>query len=359
LTAHADPRAREAGCLPPGRYAWAAAAGLLLVLSVMTGCAPGVDSGWRDYLRHFVTPEGRVVDTGNANVSHSEGQGWGMLLATVHGDRAAFERIWQWTREHLALRDDRLFAWRWRPDARVPVDDLNNATDGDLYIAWALLRAHERWGERAYLDAALGILEDVRTHLVREHAGYTVLLPGATGFEHGDDLVLNLSYWIFPALRHFADADANATGVWNELVRSGERLLLQARFGRWQLPPDWLALGADGAMRPAPRFPARFGYDAVRIPLALSWSGNQRDLLQPFAALLGHYHTRKCLPAWVGLEEDVVGADAASPGAQAVLALAARHRLPRLTRGLPADADYYAASLLLLAHAAAREQSTR
>jgi endoglucanase len=333
-------------------------AGLLLVVSTVTGCAPGVDPGWHDYLRQFVTREGRVIDTGNANVSHSESQGWGMLLATVHGDRAAFDRIWQWTGEHLGVREDRLFAWRWRPDASVPVDDLNNATDGDLYIAWALLRAHERWGDSAYREAALGILEDVRIQLVREHAGHTVLLPGATGFEHDGYLVVNLSYWIFPALRHFGKADTNADGVWDALIRSGERLLVQARYGRWQLPPDWLALGSDGTARPAPRFPARFGYDAVRIPLALTWSG-KHDLLQPFGALHRHYGAGNCLPAWVGLDDDVVGADAASHGAQAVLALAAQRRLPRLASGLPADVDYYAASLLLLAHAAAREQSIR
>ena len=36
---------------------------------------------WRAYLAKFVTPDGRVVDNANGGVSHSEGQGYGLLFA--------------------------------------------------------------------------------------------------------------------------------------------------------------------------------------------------------------------------------------------------------------------------------------
>ena len=38
---------------------------------------------WRAYKAHFVTEAGRVVDTANKGISHSEGQGYGMLLAVA------------------------------------------------------------------------------------------------------------------------------------------------------------------------------------------------------------------------------------------------------------------------------------
>jgi endoglucanase len=330
---------------------------LLVMIATMfaAGCGPAIDeAAWRDYLDRFVADDGRVIDTGNDDVSHSEGQGWGMLLATAHQDRAAFDRIWDWTRDHLEVRGDHLFAWRWQPDADDPVSDLNNATDGDLYIAWALLRAGDLWGEPRYMAAALAILADVRSLLVREYAGFTVLLPGSTGFEHEDHLLLNLSYWIFPALGHFAAADPSP--VWERLTHSGHALLAQGRFGRWKLPPDWLALGAGGQLEPAAQFPPRFGFDAVRIPLALHWSG-QRDprQLQPFARLVAHYPAAGCIPAWVNLDDDSVAGDPANPGMRAVLALAADGRGPPAARRLPPDADYYAASLLMLARTAALE----
>ncbi|SUB19146.1 Minor endoglucanase Y precursor [Pantoea agglomerans] len=38
-------------------------------------------SGWETFKSRFVTSEGRITDTANNNVSHTEGQGYGMLLA--------------------------------------------------------------------------------------------------------------------------------------------------------------------------------------------------------------------------------------------------------------------------------------
>ena len=85
-----------------------------------------------------------MVDTANGGVSHSEGQGYGMLLAQSYGDRQQFDQLWAWTkRGNLQIRKDRLLAWRWRPsgsgDAGA-VDDMNNASDGDVLVAWALLQ---------------------------------------------------------------------------------------------------------------------------------------------------------------------------------------------------------------------------
>src|SRR5436309_1896309 len=41
---------------------------------------------WRSYKARFVTDQGRVVDTANGRISHSESQGYGMLLAVAAGD---------------------------------------------------------------------------------------------------------------------------------------------------------------------------------------------------------------------------------------------------------------------------------
>jgi endoglucanase len=53
-----------------------------------------------------VTEAGRVVDTAKGLISHSEGQGYGLLLAVAAGDRSTFDRIWGWTRANLAVRKD-------------------------------------------------------------------------------------------------------------------------------------------------------------------------------------------------------------------------------------------------------------
>src|SRR5204863_479589 len=83
---------------------------------------------WRAYKARFVSEQGRVVDTANGGISHSEGQGYGMLLAVARRHRETFERIWTWTRANLMVRDDQLIAWRWEPDKRPAVADMNDAS---------------------------------------------------------------------------------------------------------------------------------------------------------------------------------------------------------------------------------------
>ncbi len=105
---------------------------------------------WQAYKQRFITSTGRVIDTANGQISHSEGQGYGMLLAVAANDRGTFDRLWNWTRANLMVRDDQLIAWRWTPGQRPPITDMNNATDGDILIAWALAEAAELWGDVSY-----------------------------------------------------------------------------------------------------------------------------------------------------------------------------------------------------------------
>lgn len=310
---------------------------------------------WRLYQSRFITADGRVVDTGNGGVSHSEGQGYGMLLAVAYDDRSQFERLWRWTESHLQVRGDRLFAWRWQPDATTgeEVADRNSAADGDLLIAWALARAAARWQDPGHLAAARGIARDLLDRLTLEVGDRRVLLPGPEGFVHGSVATVNLSYWIFPALQELARVAPSP--AWQELTTAGLELLREARFGTWQLPPDWLALTEPP--RPSRRFPPLFGYNAIRIPLHLVWAGiDDAALLQPFLDFAAAHDAAP--PATVDLLGGQPGAEPLSPGGRAILGLARiavsgeRSPLP----GLSEDMDYFASSLLLLAKLACAER---
>jgi endoglucanase len=248
----------------------------------MSGAWP---AGWRQYRDRFIE-NGRVKDTANNNVSHSEGQGFGMLLAVANDDPETFARLWGWTRRNLGLRADGLFSWRYDPSADKPVEDGNAAADGDLIIAWALARAGERWNNLDYRLAADEIARNIRQHLVREIGGHLVLLPAPEGFEREDDgTVLNLSYWVFPALRDLARLDGDP--AWDRLSESGVALLKDARFGPRKLASDWVVLHPDGRLEPAGGDLGNdFGYNGVRIPLYLAWAGlGDADTMEPFREL--------------------------------------------------------------------------
>lgn len=303
------------------------------------------------FRRRFVDPSGRIIDTGNGGISHTEGQGYGMLLAEADGDRAGFDLIWDWTRKTLT-RPDGLFSWRYDPKAPQPVGDPNNASDGDILIAWALLRASVRWPKSTYGDASRTIRTALANKLIVEHGGRFVLLPALVGFVTGDRLTLNPCYYVWPALDAFAKADG---GKWRNLVQDGERLMTQARFGAPGLPTDWIDLAANGTISPAAGRPPRFGFDAIRVPLYLAWS-KRRAAAQPFAKFWSGYTARKApIPAWIDVATGETAPFPLSTGGNAVVQLVIPSA-PKVTAEALAKEDYYSNVLAALSFLAAAKK---
>jgi endoglucanase len=243
-------------------------------------------TSWRIYADRFITADGRVVDNANGNVSHSEGQGYAMLLAERLDDRDTFAKIWSWTKQHLFIRGDALAAWRWDPNSKPNVTDYNNATDADLVIAWALSNAATRWNIAEYADTARRIADALATEVIAPSRFGSILLPAAKGFgpvDQSDGPVINLSYWIFPALEHLRAMSSKAD--WDAISRTGQNLIRSSRFGPRRIPTNWIGL-AGNEPAPARSFPAVFGYDAIRIPLYLAWGSlSARQLLRSFPPL--------------------------------------------------------------------------
>jgi endoglucanase len=243
-----------------------------------------VSGAWLLYRDKYVTPEGRVVDTRANDISHSEGQGYGMLIAVAADDRHSFDRIWAWTKANLYVSTDGLAAWRWDPAATPHVTDTNNATDGDLLIGWALSQAAQKWGGGGYGDAAKHIADAIARKVVIDTSYGKVLLPGAHGFspaDQPDGPVVNLSYWVFPAIRDLGVVSSSFPAA--ELIKTGLSLTRTARFGPAHLPSDWVSLNGK-VPQPAAGYPAQFGHDAIRVPLYVAWySRDYPDILATFA----------------------------------------------------------------------------
>ena len=328
---------------------------------------------WESYQSRFITPEGRVLDNANGDITHSEGIGYALLLATHFDDRDTFERIWKWADANLRVREDGLFAWRWQPGdgngSDGGVDDFNNATDGDILVAWALLRANECWDVAAYRRAAREIVDRLRAGFVREKPQGPMLLPGEFGFEADDGaLTVNPSYWVFPAFAAFARIDETAPEFWLDLMASGLHLIKEVRFGARALPADWVVVKADGSfsLPETSHLNADFGYNAVRVPLYLAWAGfGQAGLHQNFARFAREARLEDGrVPATWDLRGDHPGRDPAMTGALAIFEWSrcfADGETPRPSRFPPLAADdaYFSASLLLLTKMALDERFRR
>ncbi len=277
---------------------------------------------WDLWKAAFLMQDGRVVDHLQDDASHSEGQGYGMFLAAWFGDAQTFQRMDDWTSSFLAVRQDPLLAWRWTPNQRPQISDYNNATDGDLFHAWGLLRAGLRFRNEDYLARARDIARFIAASCVRPDPrgnGRLLLLPGAERFSTDEYVTVNPSYYMPLAMRELGLA-ASAP----DLLRcadDGEALLADVAEAAG-LVPDWIDVGPFG-WRYAQGHAAQSGYDALRSGLFLIWSGRSEHLAVERAALFYIAEAKRgaLVPTVVASLGHKVLATSDYPGFEAVSAL--------------------------------------
>lgn len=315
--------------------------GMMVLLASQQALA---GQAWDSYKARFLMADGRIIDTGNNSVSHTEGQGFAMMMAVRNNDRASFEKIWRWTETNLKNPENGLFYWRYNPVAAQPITDKNNATDGDTFIAWSLLKGGLLWHVDDYLKSSDAIVKALVEHNVIRFSGYQVMLPGAKGFNRNSYVNLNPSYFVFPAWQDFANRTHLV--VWKDLINDGQKLMLKMRFGNTQLPADWVSLYADGHVAPAKEWPARFSYDAIRVPLYVKWFAPTSNLLDPYKAYWGRFAPNQT-PAWVNVATNDPAPYMMDGGLLAVRD-SVLGQLPAGEPQITAQEDYYSASLKML-----------
>ena len=334
---------------------------LILIFLVFASALPAsadTPGTWTYYRDHFISRDGRVIDYYQDKISHSEGQGYGMILSVKQGDRSTFDRILSWTRNNLMVRRDCLSAWSWGRFSfgEWHVIDYNTATDGDLLIAWALLEAGDVWKDPDLAEAGMNIAETIQTRVVVSWNDKKILMPGYYGFTRKNGLIVNPSYFIFPALDLLAQKDPS--GNWTAISETCTALTRQAAMGRLGLVPDWGELDAEGQLSVHILKSRFFGYDAIRVPLYLAMAGKIEDL-KIFSGYLGLYRRMGYLPSRVDLVEDLVSLDEAPAGFYAVAARAAQlvgdleagaKMMKRAEEKIRSEKDdYYSNTLYLLA----------
>jgi len=304
---------------------------------------------WAFFKQQFITQQGRVIDNGNDNISHSESQGYGMLMAEFFNDHQSFKQMWHWTKTKLQRPNDALFSWKWQQQT-PHIPDPNNASDGDIFIAWALLKADKKWPDNQYHQAASNIINELaNSHIISLDKEYA-LLPASHGFQKPQSTVVNPSYWVYPALNDFA-VQGN---IWASLSQSGRSILDKNQFGEYQLPSDWLEFSGT-QWHPSTQFPARFSYSSYRIPLYLIWGGYENSVNDNYRNWLQKNNT-----AWLDVNSNEMANYAPPKGAHAIAALVQlsqekfKHRSVLPHPGI--QDDYYSASLILFSHIAFHER---
>ena len=214
-----------------------------------------------------------MISLDEDEITTSEGQSYAMLRAVWSNDRETFDQVWKWTKDHLRVRGDHLFAWKWKDE----VIDYHSATDADTDIAMALLLASRRFEAPDYEREALEVIRDIWDHEILP-AG-NAFYPTAGDWTRGEPIaVVHIGYLAPYAYQEFAKVDAEHP--WPRVVDTSYAILNWLFFDAGlELPPEKIYVDARtghiALADPKTGEVSEFGYDAFpiywRLALDASW----------------------------------------------------------------------------------------
>jgi endo-1,4-beta-D-glucanase Y/4-amino-4-deoxy-L-arabinose transferase-like glycosyltransferase len=232
-----------------------------------------LNNTWQNYKKNFITDSGQVIDK-SSNKTTSEGQSYALLRSVWIDDQSSFDKIWQWTKTNLQIRkSDKLLAWQLKSDnnGKYSILDTENATDGDLDAALALLLASKRWQndsikQKSYEDQAREIVQDIWKQRVVTIGDKLALLPFTSQKDKNYE-ILNPSYFSPAHYRMFSELDKNNN--WNNLAFDSYSILEEMQKNRI-LIPNWIKFNYktnsfEDATSISGNEAENYGYDAFRV----------------------------------------------------------------------------------------------
>jgi endoglucanase len=237
---------------------------------------------WENYKKEYIDPNSfRVVDKQKDGITTSEGQSYGMLMSVWMDDRTTFEKVWKWTQDNLQKPNTNSFSWLWgknpKGEYKVLVEQGgdNVATDGDIDIAYALIKASKKWNNSQYLNSAKLIINDIWTNevVVTKNGKYLLASNDLEKKYNKTEVLVNPSYFNTAAFHEFAKITMDDN--WNRLAvdsyefleKSSESVLDSNKSAF--LPPDWVLVNIEsGNVKPTGNkdFSSRYSYDSARVP---------------------------------------------------------------------------------------------
>jgi len=203
----------------------------------------------------------------------SEGMGYGMLLSVAAGDQTAFDRLNRF-RKALGAEYNKVYTsgglMAWNSGNSCPPSasggNANNAPDGDLDAAMALVQASKRWPIGTYKDDALSLMDGIWANNIGTSGGNPYVGAGTVNLKDKSFM----SYWTLGYFQVFARfvTDATKQQNWKGLATRGYTLLktIQANPACNGEFPESVQI--DGTLWNGD--PCDFGYDSCRVPWRLA-----------------------------------------------------------------------------------------
>lgn len=223
---------------------------------------------------------------GKDNVGTSETQSYMLMQSYIADDQETFEKTWVWTKANIQRKEDHLFAWQFKSvNGKTEIIDANPAADADEDIAFALIKAGEKWSKPEYIEEGKKIANDLWNIETAELNGKRYVTGGNWANTEAN-IVINPSYFSPFAYRLFAKYDTGHD--WNKLTDDGYEFLDKASEAnlneglKMYLPPNWISI--DKKTGKLEKFNGKassfdYSYDAFRVfwRVAVDYKVNHTD----------------------------------------------------------------------------------
>lgn len=261
----------------------------LVLFSISTNKEAVQEDSYWDWYRNYVgqSTKGAYVNTGSKEkpIALSESQGYGMLITLLaaqkgYAKETQFMRLFYYYKSFQISEENTLMKWKQEKTDKgwESVDD-NNATDGDLDIAYALIQAEKLWPDSIehYGDAAQKLLESIKNNNYSEKTGLLTVGNWAT-VDPKAEMLIRFSD-IMPTY-YKAFADFTDDPFWTKLEINATKALTQmSQETSTGLLPDfaWVGENSIAPVKPyevAGKNDGDYAYNSARVPLRLADSDN-------------------------------------------------------------------------------------
>jgi endo-1,4-beta-D-glucanase Y len=256
------------------------------MLTSVANAATATQSAYNSWKSMFVTQNGaggglrvnnpQTVRCNNTNVSNgtvSEGIGYGMIAAVYMADRATFDGLWTYAKNHF----DSKGLMNWCIDGQGATVGAGSASDGDEDMAWALLMASSQWSSVTYLNEARTLINNMFSNVI---AGDGTLKPG----DNWGGTLVYPDYFSPAYFRVFAVATDQP--YWSGAILDRNYAILAGVTGNNGLVPDQTDVNTTPYPTTMP-----YGYDACRTPwrIAMDYCFNGEPRAKAYLDKIGAF----------------------------------------------------------------------
>lgn len=281
--------------------------------STFTDVQNNLYSNWRkNYLKSFSSNEELFVNTSdNSDMQTvSEAQGYGMLISVIAGENniASAEKDFNDLYNYYLTQvnsSTNLMNWKQEITDNALSDSEENATDGDLYIAYSLIRAYKLWGNPDYKKSAETILNSILQYNYNEDL--KILTLGSWVSKDSKEFQVFRSSDVIPMFfKEFRDFSKDT--VWEEIsnhmvsyvndVSSSSKSGLVSDMivvlnGKGKVPDD-IVISSETDMQ--------YSWSACRVPMQLFYGEPDLHSKEIVSRMMNFFETQPILYAGYDLD---------------------------------------------------------